>query len=187
MSEQRRGTGGAELGEVFDAHVSFEFEARDLEATMQTMTTAPRVTHLPTLAGGVGADEVRRFYGDHFIGHWPDDTAITHISRTVGADQLVDEMVMHFTHDAVMDTFLPGVAPTGRAVRLPVVVVAGFRDGKVDFERIYWDQASLLVQVGLLDPDQFPVLGAEQAAKMLDDDQPCNALMARLTLRHPSP
>ncbi len=172
-------TAGRDLGAVFDAHVAYEFETKDLDATMGTMTDTPRVTHLPTLAGGVGVEDVRAFYGAHFIGHWPDDTRITHVARTVGPDRVVDEMVMHFTHDIVMDTFLPGVAPTDRAVELPVVVVAGFEAGKVAFERIYWDQASLLVQVGLLDASRLPVCGVEQAAKVLDEDRPCNALIDR--------
>lgn len=168
-----------DLGAVFDAHVADEFELQDVDATMATMVTEPRVTHVPTLAGGVGGDEVRRFYGDHFIGTWPDDVAIIRVSRTVGQDRVVDEMIMEFTHDRVMDTFLPGVAPTGRRVRLPVVVVAGFEGGKVDFEHIYWDQASLLVQVGALDPARIPVTGAEQAAKLEDETLPCNALIER--------
>ncbi len=146
---------------------------------MATMTDAPYVTHVPTLAGGIGAEGVRRFYGDHFIGHWPDDVRISQVSRTVGASRVVDEMVLHFTHDQVMDTFLPGVAPTGRAVSLPVVVVADFGGDKVASEHIYWDQASLLVQIGLLDPSLLPVCGAEQAAKVLDQSRPCNQLIAR--------
>jgi carboxymethylenebutenolidase len=164
---------------VFDAHVASEFETEDLDATMRTMVDDPYVTHVPTLAGGVGAAAVRRFYDAHFIGGWPDDVTITPVSRTVGADRVVDEMVMSFTHDRVMDTFLPGLAPTGRAVRLPVVVVAGFAGGKVASEHIYWDQASLLVQVGVLDRSTLPVTGAEQAAKVLDRDQPCNGLIDR--------
>ena len=86
---------------------------------------------------------------------------------------------MNFTHDVAMETFLPGVAPTGRPVRLPVVVVMGFEAGKVAFERIYWDQASLLVQVGLLDETTLPVTGAAQAAKVLDKDVPANHLLQR--------
>ncbi len=170
---------GVDLGAVFDAHVANEFEAEDLDATMATMVAEPYVTHVPTLAGGVGGDEVRRFYGAHFIGTWPDDVNIVHVSRTVGSDRVVDEMIMEFTHDRVMDTFLPGLAPTGRPVRLPVVVVAGFEGGKVASEHIYWDQASLLVQVGALDGSALPVSGAEQAAKVLDRDRPCNGLIER--------
>ena len=172
-------TAGPDLGAIFDLHVASEFEAKDLDATMATMVDAPYVTHVPTLAGGVGWEGVRRFYGAHFIGHWPDDVRITHVARTTGAERVVDEMVMHFTHDMVMDTLLPGVAPTDRTVALPVVVVAGFDGDKVASEQIYWDQASLLVQIGLLDPSLLPVCGAEQAAKVLDEDRPCNGLIDR--------
>jgi carboxymethylenebutenolidase len=170
---------GPDLAAVFDAHVASEFATKDLDATMSTMIDDPYVTHVPTLAGGVGAEEVRRFYGAHFIGMWPDDVTITPVSRTVGAERVVDEMVMDFTHDRVMDTFLPGLTPTGRPVRLPVVVVAGFDGGKVAYEHIYWDQASLLVQVGALDRSNLPVTGAEQAAKLLEKDRPCNELIGR--------
>jgi carboxymethylenebutenolidase len=178
MPEQRD-TAGPDLGAIFDLHVASEFETKDLDATMTTMVDEPYVTHVPTLAGGVGGAGVRRFYRDHFIGHWPDDVRITHVARTAGANRVVDEMVMHFTHDRVMDTFLPGVAPTGRYVELPVVVVAGFQGDKVASEHIYWDQASLLVQIGLLDSETLPVCGGEQAAKVLDEDRPCNGLIAR--------
>jgi carboxymethylenebutenolidase len=178
-----RGAAGPDLGAIFDLHVASEFESRDLDATMATMVDDPHVTHVPTLAGGSGGAGVRRFYRDHFIGHWPADVRITHVSRTVGAASVVDEMVMHFTHDMVMDTFLPGVAPTGRTVSLPVVVVVGFDGDKVASEQIYWDQASLLVQIGLLDPAQLPVCGAEQAAKVLDETLPCNALIERAARR----
>ena len=181
MPDESATAAGADIGAVFDVHLACEFETKDLEATMGTMTTAPHVTHLPTLAGGVGAEGVRRFYDAHFIGHWPEDTRITHVSRTVGATRVVDEMVMHFTHDIVMDTFLPGVAPTGRPVQLVVVVIVGFEADKVAFERIYWDQASLLVQVGLLNTARLPVCGSEQAAKLFDEDLPCNGLIERAT------
>ncbi len=67
-----------------------------------------------------------------------------------------------------MDWMLPGVPPTGKRVEIPIVVVVGFRDGKIASEHIYWDQASVLVQVGLLDPDTLPVAGSENARKMLD-------------------
>jgi carboxymethylenebutenolidase len=178
-SEHHGGATAPDLGAIFDLHVTSEFVTKDLDATMATMVAEPYVTHVPTLAGGVGGAAVRRFYRDHFIGHWPDDVRITHVARTVGATRVVDEMVMHFTHDAVVDALLPGVAPTGRTVALPVVAVVGFDDDKVASERIYWDQASLLVQVGLLDPSLLPVCGAEQPEKVLDESLPCNALIER--------
>lgn len=173
------GSDGPDLSAIFDTHVANEFDAKDLDATMATMVAEPYVTHVPTLAGGVGADEVRGFYGSHFIGTWPDDVSITEVSRTVGDERVVAELVMNFTHDRVMDTFLPGIPPTGRPVRLPVVVVMGFERDKVAFEHIYWDQGSLLVQVGVLDPAELPLSGDEQAAKLLDKNQPSNVLIER--------
>jgi hypothetical protein len=59
----------------------------------------------------------------------------------------VDEVSMTFTHDRVIDAFLPGVAPTGRPVELLVVAIVGFRDGKIDYEHLSWDQGSLLVHI----------------------------------------
>ena len=173
----------AEPGAIFDAHIRAEFEERDVEATMATMTGAPYVTHVPVLTGGYGRDEVRRFYGRHFIGRWPADTAIVPISRTTGQGRVIDELVMSFTHDLDMPALLPGVPPTGRKVELPFVVVMGIEDGKVAYEHIYWDQASLLVQVGLLDPGALPVSGAEQARKLRDPTLPSNALIARAEAR----
>ncbi len=165
-------------GAVFDEHLRDEFELHDAAATMETMSAKPHVYHVPTMTGGNGADEVFRFYRDHFVTKWPADTSTTHVSRTIGEDQLVDELVMTFTHDIVMDPLLPGVEPTGRRVSLPVVVVARFHDGKVAHEHIYWDQASLLVQVGLLDPSTLPVTGAEQAHNLLNGTCATNALLA---------
>jgi carboxymethylenebutenolidase len=157
-----------ELAAVFDAHVAAEFVDMDLDATMATMSGDPYVYHLPAMTGGVGLDDVRRFYGDHFIGKWPRDVAITPVSRTVGESQVVDELVLEFTHDIEMPQLLPGIAPTGRHVRLAFCVVVGFEDGKVHHEHIYWDQGSLLTQIGLLDPAALPVTGAEQAETVLD-------------------
>jgi len=141
-----------EPGAVFDAHVRAEFVERSVDATMATMTETPYVTHIPVMTGGYGQDEVRQFYATWFIGHWPTDVHITPISRTVGQGRVIDELIVSFTHDVEMPALLPGIAPTGRKVTLPNVVVMGIVAGKVAYEHIYWDQASLLVQVGLLDP-----------------------------------
>ena len=168
------------LGAVFDAHVTAEFVEMDLDATMATMSADPYVYHLPSMTGGVGFDDVRQFYGDHFIRKWPEDVEITPVSRTIGESQVVDELVLSFTHDLVMPQLLPGVAPTGRHVRLAFCVVVGFEDGKVHHEHIYWDQASLLAQVGLIDPAQLPVTGSEQAENVLDPRaHPLNELIPR--------
>ena len=168
------------LANVLDDHLAAEFATRDVDATMATMTDDPYLNHVPVLTGGIGRAEVRRFYQQIFIGHWPADTTMERISRTVGTDQVVDELVLSFTHDIVMSHMLPGVPPTGRPVRLAVCVVAGFRGGKLTHEHIYWDQAGLLVQVGLLDPAGLPVTGAEQAEKLLAPRAiPANALLDR--------
>jgi carboxymethylenebutenolidase len=120
---------------------------------------------------------VRDFYGRHFIGQWPDDTETRQISRTIGESQVVDELLMTFTHDRELDIMLPGIPPTGRKIAVPVVVVVGFEDGKVHHEHIYWDQASVLVQAGLLDPAMVPVTGTEQAEALLDQDRPKNEIL----------
>ncbi len=164
-------------GSIFNAHLRAEFVDRDVEATMATMSDQPYLTHVPVMTGGYGTDQVRDFYSRTFIGHWPSDTAITPISRTIGQGRVVDEFLVSFTHDVSMPAILPGIAPTGRSVVLPHVVIMGIVDGKVTYEHIYWDQASLLVQIGVLDPEGLPVCGREQAARLLDPTLPSNTLI----------
>jgi carboxymethylenebutenolidase len=166
-----------DLAATFDAHMRAEFQDLDLEATMATMSADPYVHHVPTITGGRGIEGVRDFYGHHFIGQWPADTETRQVSRTVGESQVVDELVMTFTHDRQLDIMLPGVPPTGRRITIPVVVVVGFEDGKVRHEHIYWDQASVLVQAGLLDPAGLPVTGPEQAEALTDQELPRNKLL----------
>jgi carboxymethylenebutenolidase len=165
-----------DLAATFDAHVRAEFQDLDLEATMATMADDPYVHHVPTITGGNGAAGVRDFYGHHFIGQWPPDTETRQISRTVGENQVVDELMMTFTHDQPLDIMLPGIPPTGRRIAVAVVVVVGFEDGRVSHEHIYWDQATVLVQAGLLDPSGLPVVGSEQAEALLDQRRPKNEL-----------
>jgi carboxymethylenebutenolidase len=168
------------FGAVFDAHTTAEFQTRDIEATMATMGAAPHVTHVPVMTGGAGAGDVRSFYETWFIGHWPQDAAITLVSRTVGESQLVDELILSFTHDCEMPAILPGIKPTGRKAVVPTVVIVGFdKDSKITHEHIYWDQATMLVQLGLLDPAALPVSGAEQAARLLDPTLPSNTLIPK--------
>lgn len=102
---------------------------------------------------------------------------ITSISRTVGSTQVVDEFIMSFTHDAEIDWLLPGVKPTGKYVEIPMLGVIQFRGSKLCHEHIYWDHASVLVQIGLLDPTGLPVASVETARKLLDEDLPSNTLM----------
>ena len=109
----------------------------------------------------------------------PPDVQTTPISRTIGEDRVVDEMIFSFTHTVDMDWMLPGVPPTGKRVEVALVAIVGFKDGKVATEHIYWDQASVLVQVGLLDASKLPVAGAESARKVLDPSLPSNTLITR--------
>jgi carboxymethylenebutenolidase len=170
-----------DLGAVFDAHMAAEFEQHDATAAMETMTAEPYLTHVPVVTGGVGHDDLHDFYRDHFVTRWPADLSVERITRTDGDDILIDEFIVRFTHDIVMDAILPGVQPTHRRVEVPHVAVIGFEDGKIAFERIYWDQATLLVQIGLLDPSTLPVVEAEQARVLLDPTQPRNELITRAT------
>jgi carboxymethylenebutenolidase len=167
-----------DLVALWEAHCRHEFDTRDVEATMATMVERPYVNHVPTMTGGVGHDELKRFYKHHFIGVNPPDLTLTPVSRTVGNDQLVDELLVSFTHSREVDWMLPGIAPTGRRVEIPLVAIVRFEGDKVAHEHIYWDQASVLVQVGLLDPDGLPVAGAETARKVADATLPSNTLMA---------
>ena len=136
------------LSELFDQHVSLEFEAKDANATMETMAEDPTVIHVPVLTGGRGTQQLRAFYRDSFIPAWPEDVEVEQVSRTVGSEHVVDELIVRFTHSRDMPFWLPGVAATGRHVELPLVVVMGFENGRVASEHIYWDQASLLAQIG---------------------------------------
>lgn len=131
------------------------------------------------MTGGVGQDALREFYGKRFITQMPPDTEIVPVSQTIGTDQLVDEMIFRFTHTIRMDWMLPGVPPTGKRVEVPLVAIVRFRDGKLAHEHIYWDQASVLVQLGLLDATALPVAGVETARKVVDPTRPSNALMER--------
>jgi len=168
-----------DLSALWEQHTMHEFGTRDVDATMKTMVAQPYVNHVPTMTGGVGHDHLKRFYKYHFIPTTPKDTRLVPISRTIGADRLVDEMLFCFTHDIEIDWMLPGVAPTGKYVEVPLVAIVNFRGDKLYHEHIYWDQASVLVQIGLLDPKKsgLPVAGAETARKLVDENVPSNRLM----------
>ena len=167
-----------DLVALWEAHTRTEFETRDVDGTMATMVEQPYVNHIPTMTGGVGHDQLKRFYKYHFIGANPPDTSMKLISRTVGTNSLVDEMLFSFTHTTEIDWMLPGIAPTGRKVEIPLVAIVQFSGDKLVHEHIYWDQASVLVQIGVLDPRGLPVGGAETAHKAMDRTLPSNALMA---------
>jgi carboxymethylenebutenolidase len=157
-----------DLSALWEEHTAHEFATRDTEATLATMAEDAYVNHIPVLTGGRGKAELRRFYSTDFIPKMPPDTTLTPISRTVGKDQLVDEMIFSFTHTIEMPWMLPGIAPTNKRVRIPLVAIVHFREGKLAHEHIYWDQASVLKQIGLLTDTTLPVRGAETADKVLE-------------------
>jgi len=167
----------SELIRLWERHTELEFATKDAVATVATMTPTSYVNHVPVMTGGRGAGEVVEFYGINFIPKMPADTALRLISRTVGNNRVIDEFVFSFTHDIVMDWMLPRVQPTHRKVEVPMVAVVQFEGDKIAFERIYWDQASVLVQIGLLDPRLLPVTGVAQARKFENPQLPSNELM----------
>jgi carboxymethylenebutenolidase len=169
-----------DLNAMWERHGDCEFALRDVDATMATMVDEPYVNHIPTLTGGIGRRELYRFYKHHFIPGLPKDTKMVPISRTIGPDSVVDEVLFCFTHDQEVDFLLPGIAPTGKWVEVPLVVIIQFRGDKVAHEHIYWDSASALVQVGALDPNGLPTTGINTARKAIDEKSvPSNRLMAR--------
>jgi len=138
----------------------------DVESTMKTMVKQPYVHHVPVMTGGIGYNNVYNFYKNDFVGKMPKDLKITRISRTVGKNQVVDELILAFTHDKEIRSMLPGIQPTGKYVEIPHVVVMKIRGSKILYEHIYWNQASLLTQIGALDPRSLPITGVEQSKKL---------------------
>ncbi|KAI1738706.1 hypothetical protein F4680DRAFT_424682 [Xylaria scruposa] len=173
---------------VVEKNLEGKFVTRNLGQTMTTYTTrkSPHATYFPTLSGGIGAQELRRFYADYFLSANPASTKLTLVSRTAGADRVVDELHVAFRHTQEMPWILPGVPPTNRRVEVVVVSIVTLRGGKLYHEHVYWDQASVLVQVGLLDPKlipekarakgvrKLPVVGREAARRLVrgfEDDE----------------
>jgi carboxymethylenebutenolidase len=155
------------MHDLWELHLRHELVTKSADAAIaETMVAEPTILLVPLASGGAGRDGVREFYAGHFIPQVPPDLAITPVSRTTGPDRLVDELLLTFTHSVAMDWVLPGIAPTGRRVSVPIAVIVTFREGRIAAEHLYWDQASVLVQVGLLDPSTLPVTGAEQAEQL---------------------
>jgi len=178
MSLLRRAIGPRyDLEALWERHLDGEFVTCDADATINTMVARPYVNHVPTMIGGFGREQLHRYYKHHLIPQGTGGKMIP-LSRTIGIDRVVDEFVVCFRHDAPNDTLLPGIAPTGKDVELPIVVIVQFRGNKLCMERLYWDQASLLVQIGLLDANLYPVSGAEAAASVQDENIPLNTLRA---------
>jgi carboxymethylenebutenolidase len=157
-----------DLARLWEEHTNHEFVTRDTESTLVTMVDDAYVNHVPVTTGGFGKVALRVFYSRDFIPTMPPDTTLTPVSRTVGENQLVDEMIFAFTHTQEMPWMLPGVPPTHRHVEVPLVAIVQFREGKLAHEHIYWDQASELKQIGLLTDPALPVFGGQIARKVVD-------------------
>ena len=166
------------LSSVWEKHVGAEFAHHSADEALTTMTADPYVLNVPLMVGGRGREGVRDFYANHFLSQLPPDMETVPVSRTVGQGRVVDELVLRFTHSIRMDWLLPGVPPTGKRVELPFVVIVQFEGDKLAHEHLYWDQASLLVQVGLLERS-LPVRCGEIAAQVLNPTQPMNELIRR--------
>ncbi|KAL1966225.1 hypothetical protein VTN77DRAFT_4777 [Rasamsonia byssochlamydoides] len=188
-----------DLEKIWEEHTSFEFANRSVEKTMGTMVQEPYVNHIPTITGGIGRAALTNFYRNHFIFNNPDDTELELISRTVGIDRIVDEFIFSLTHNKQIDWLLPGVPPTNKKLRIPFTSVVNIRGDRLYHEHISWDQATVLVQLGLLpeyltfpyplpngqvpaDGKRFeyrvPAAGVETALKMKDERAvPSNEMM----------
>jgi len=157
-----------DLEKVWEEHVALEFVTKDVDATMATMVAEPYVNHIPTLTGGIGYKDLHRFYRDYFIPGNPPSLKMKLLSRTVGTDRVVDEMHLSFKHTQVMPWLLPDVEPTKKDVEVALVVIVCIRGGKLYHEHIYWDQASVLVQIGLLDPKSLPSKNVQGRLPVVD-------------------
>ncbi|KAH8102552.1 hypothetical protein BXZ70DRAFT_789880 [Cristinia sonorae] len=167
---------------LWEKHTYYEFAERSSTKTMGTMVAAPYVNHVPTMTGGVGFEELSRFYKYHFTRDnvTPPDTELIPVSRTIGADRVIDEMIFKCTHTTEIDYLLPGIKPTGKKLEIALVGVVAFRGDKLTFEHLYWDQASTLVQLGLLEPKGLPIGGIEVSRKVVDPfGLPSNTLMEK--------
>ena len=177
MSKQAFSPAEQALIDVWNRHTAAEFEDKDADAAIATMTERPVLVHVPVGTGATGREALRKFYAETFIPNMPPDIALELLSRSVGQDRLIDEFIVRFTHTVRMDWFAPGIEPTGRRLEVPHVGVIAFEGGKIASEHIYWDHASALIQLGVLDAAGLPALGGEQCARLLDPDAEANRLM----------
>jgi carboxymethylenebutenolidase len=167
------------LNDLWDEHCRYEFVEHNVEATMGTMVDNPYVNHIPTMTGGTGKKALAEFYQHHFVSCLPADTKMIPVSRTVGQTRLVEEMIFCFTHDREIDFLLPGVPPTFKKVEIPLVAIITFENDKIANEHIYWDQASVLKQIGLLKSDDLPICGIEQTAKLQNKHLPSHQFLQK--------
>jgi carboxymethylenebutenolidase len=172
------------LNDLWDEHLRTEFDAHSADKALATMVENPHVNAVPVVIGGNGKEEVYQFYAKYFLPQIPPDTEMVPVSRTIGQRRLVEEMIFRFTHSIRMDWILPAVPPTGKRVEIAMLVVVLFDGDKLVHEHVYWDQASVLMQVGLLQPKVLPIVGAESARSVLDRRIRLNELLHRAEMLH---
>jgi carboxymethylenebutenolidase len=170
------------LSDLWEQHLAAEFNARSADQALETMGPHPSVNHVAVMTGGIGREQLHEFYAKLFLPYLPPDLVTTPISRTVGQGRLVDEFVSRFTHSIQMDWLLPGIPPTGKVLEVATVVIVQFEDGKIVQERLYWDHASVLMQVGLID-SSLPAVGVEGSQQVRQPTRPMNELIRRAHAR----
>jgi len=152
---------------IWQLHLNAEFELKNAEAALANMTENPHVFLIPSGTGGMGKEGVRDFYANHFLPYIPPDVELVTVSETSGQNRIVEEYVLRFTHTLNMDWLLPGVPPTGRKVEFVLVVIIQLEDGKMASEHLYWDQATVLFQLGIL-KSPVAATGIASAAKLIE-------------------
>ncbi len=167
-----------QLIDVWEAHTAAEFELKDADAAVATMTDDVELIHVPVGTGAKGKEALRKFYREIFIPQSPADFAMELLTRSVGQGRVIEEFLVKFTHTIRMDWLAPGVEPTGRRVVTPFVGIIGFEGTLMCSEHIYWDQANVLTQMGLLD-EKLPVLAGTQCDPLLKKDFAFNELIER--------
>ncbi len=167
------------LIDIWDKHTASEFVDKDADAAIATMTENPVLIHVPVNTGATGREALRKFYAEIFIPQMPEDVELELLTRTVSQNRLIDEFILHLTHTVRMDWFAPGIEPTGKKLAVPHVGIIAFEGGLIASEHIYWDQATVLAQMGLIDAG-LPVMGMEQGDRLRDPDAPANQLIDRL-------
>ncbi|OBK13332.1 nuclear transport factor 2 family protein [Mycobacterium asiaticum] len=153
--------------DVWEKHARYEFDVKDADLAVSTMVADASVMHLPTMSGGSGREQIRRYYADVFIPGIPEGTSTELVERLVGEDFLIDESIMYLRHDRQIPFLLPRLEPTGREIEVPFVVIVRFRDGLMQSERLYWDQAGVFSQLGLLSQKRFPVPDCSDVTRFL--------------------
>jgi carboxymethylenebutenolidase len=167
------------LIDVWSRHTAAEFEQKDADAAIATMTDHPVLSHVPVGTGATGREALRKFYREIFIPQMPPDAELQLLNRSVGQNRVVDEFILRLTHTVRMEWLAPGIEATGRRLEVPHVAIIAFENGRIASEHIYWDQATVLVQLGVLDAKHLPVLGAEQSDRLLRPGAPANQLIER--------